>query len=97
MDIHEVPDAVNPTGIYIGVKTLQNDLDVYVPASYPNPPAGALLFPSVQAAHDYLLGFAIPTDKFARIHVAEPTQHSSSDCILASAVEADFVDRNAAR
>jgi hypothetical protein len=51
-------------------QTLQNDLDLYVPLTYPNPPAGAPKFATVQQAHDYLLAFAIPTDKFARIHVA---------------------------
>jgi hypothetical protein len=31
------------------------------------------LFPTIQAAHDYLLSFMIPTDKYARIHVAAGT------------------------
>jgi hypothetical protein len=46
MDIHQVPDDVNPTAIYIGVATLTNDLDVYVPMNYPSPPAGAPHYPS---------------------------------------------------
>jgi hypothetical protein len=66
MDIH---DSVDGNSIYIGVATLQNNLDLYVPATYPSPPPGALFFPSVQAAHDYLLGFVIPPDKFATIHI----------------------------
>jgi hypothetical protein len=48
--------------------TLQNDLDLYVPLTYPGQPPN-LCFPTVQAAHDHLLQYSIPTDKFARIHV----------------------------
>jgi hypothetical protein len=48
--------------------TLQNDLDLYVPSTYPGQPP-ELCFPTVQAAHDHLLQYSIPTDKFARIHV----------------------------
>lgn len=63
--------------IYIGVSTLKNDLDLYVPMTYVGAPAGALYFPTIQEAHDYLRQFVIPTDKFARIFVDKGTfQHS---------------------
>lgn len=68
MEIYDTPTA-DPTAIYIGVSTLHNDLDIYVPTNYPGVIDPKVLFPSVQAAHDYLLGFVIPPDKFARIHV----------------------------
>lgn len=61
--------------IYIGVSTLKQDLDLYVPLDYPNAPSQDVCFPSVQAAHDHLLQWLIPTDKFARIHVGPNILH----------------------
>lgn len=55
--------------IYIGVQTLMNDLDLYVPANYPGISDPKVLFPTIQAAHDHLLQYMIPTNKHARIHV----------------------------
>src|SRR5580765_908730 len=66
MDIHESADE---NSIYIGMNLLPNNVDLYVPMSYANPPSGAMLFPTIQAAHDYLLGFTIPPDKHATIHL----------------------------
>jgi hypothetical protein len=66
MDIH---DSADGNSVYVGIKQLQNNLDLYVPMTYPNPPTGALLFPTVQAAHDYLLTFVIPPAFQATIHV----------------------------
>jgi hypothetical protein len=67
MDIHEEDGG---SSIYIGTSVLANSVDLYVPLTYPSPPSGALLFPTIQAAHDYLLTFHIPADKFATIHLA---------------------------
>jgi hypothetical protein len=67
MDIHESADG---NSIYIGMNILPHNVDLYVPMNYPNPPTGALLFPTIQAAHDYLLQFTIPPDKRATIHLA---------------------------
>ena len=86
MEIYETPISPGGDAIYIGVKTLHNDLDVYVPPSYPNLPPGALTFATIQAAHDYLLSFTIPSDKFARIHVGPN--------ILSSAVTIQFTHPN---
>jgi len=86
MEIYETPISPGGDAIYIGIKTLHNDLDVYVPASYPNLPPGALTFPTVQQAHDYLIQFVIPPDKFARIHVGPN--------ILSSAVTIQFTHPN---
>jgi hypothetical protein len=58
--------------ITVAAKQLTQNVDLYVPASYVNPPPGTLpeqFFATIQAAHDYLLGFHIPSDKFATIHV----------------------------
>lgn len=70
MDIH---DSTDGNSVYVGISTLQNNLDIYVPLTYPGITDPAVLFPTVQAAHDYLLGFVIPPDKFATIHVAAGT------------------------
>lgn len=59
----------NPDTVYIGISTLKNNLDLYVPTNYPGISDPKVLFASVQAAHDYLLQFIIPADKFATIHV----------------------------
>ena len=67
MDIH---DSTDGQSIYIGMNVLAHSVDLYVPLNYPNPPAGGLLFPTIQAAHDYLLQFSIPPDKLAIIHIA---------------------------
>jgi hypothetical protein len=67
MDIHEAADE---NSIYIGMKVLPNNLDLYVPLTYPGISDPNVLFPTIQAAHDYLLSFMIPTDKYATIHVA---------------------------
>jgi hypothetical protein len=56
--------------ITFATNQLTVDVDLYVPLSYPSPPSGARLFATIQDAHDYLLTFTIPANKFARIHVA---------------------------
>jgi len=80
-NIFDFKRLVKGTGIYvidsgdrieIGVSTLKQNIDLYVPVTYASPPPGtdpSQLFPSIQAAHDYLLTFIIPPDKFATIHV----------------------------
>jgi hypothetical protein len=58
--------------ITVAAKQLMQNVDLYVPATYVNPPPGTLpeqFFATIQAAHDYLLGFHIPSDKIATIHV----------------------------
>jgi hypothetical protein len=72
MDIHDAPDD---NSVYVGIKTLQNNLDLYVPLTYPGITDPNVLFPTIQAAHDYLLQFVIPPSKFATIHVAAGTFH----------------------
>lgn len=74
MDIHEATDG---NSVYVGISTLKNNLDLYVPTSYPGIGDPNLLFPSIQAAHDYLLQFVIPTNRFATIHVDAGLIHSS--------------------
>lgn len=64
IELDEQPDRV-----VIAVKTLQVNVDVYVPANHPQCPDPSVGFPTVQAAHDYLLQFTIPTNRFATIHV----------------------------
>ena len=56
------------TKVTVRTKELQTNVDLYVPESYPGAPVGAR-FPTIQAAHDYLLAFRIPADKLATIHV----------------------------
>jgi hypothetical protein len=70
MDIH---DSTDGNSIYIGTSVLLNSVDLYVPLSYPGAPAGSLYFATIQAAHDYLLSFTIPPDKYATIHVYKGT------------------------
>jgi hypothetical protein len=69
----DIRDATDGNSIYIGIKTLAQNVDLYVPMNNPDAPAGhpEVLFPSVQAAHDYLLGSVIPPSLFATIHVHE--------------------------
>lgn len=71
MDIHYSPDG---NSIYIGTRTLQTNLDLYVPANNPDAPPSPppnTVFPTIQAAHDYLLQFTIPPQYQATIHVHE--------------------------
>ena len=79
-NVFQFKRAVEGTGIElveeadrvtIAVKTLANNLDLYVPANHPAIPPGhpEVGFATIQAAHDYLLQFTIPPDKFATIHV----------------------------
>lgn len=56
--------------VTIGQKTLQLDLDLYVPISHPNAPNQNVAFPTIQEAHDYLLQYFIPVNRTATIHVA---------------------------
>jgi hypothetical protein len=68
----ELVEDTPQTYITIGQKVLKQNLDLYVPATYQNPPAGTQpeqFFATIQAAHDYLLTFHIPADKLATIHV----------------------------
>lgn len=65
IEIIEEPDRAT-----IRAKILDVDLDVYVPLSYPGITDPKLLFPTIQAAHDYLMGYVIPTNRHARINVA---------------------------
>lgn len=68
-----ITEAADHSSITVGLPLLTRNLDLYVPLTYPNPPAGALLFPTIMDAHNYLLQFTIPTDKFAQIHVGPGT------------------------
>jgi len=61
-------DALHNT-ITIAQKQLTQNVDLYVPATYPGITDPTVLFPTIQAAHDYLLAFHIPSDKTATIHV----------------------------
>lgn len=65
IDIEETPDTIT-----IGQPMLKNNLDLYVPMNYPGITDPNVLFPTIQDAHNYLLKFMIPTDKYATIHVA---------------------------
>lgn len=65
----EIRDEPGGDAIYIGTSVLKNNIDLYVPLSYPGISDPNVLFPTIQAAHDYLLKFMIPTDKFATIHL----------------------------
>ena len=64
--------------ITIATKKLAVDLDLYVPQTYPGITDSNVLFPTVQAAHDYLLQFTIPPGRKATIHVAAGVFNSSS-------------------
>jgi hypothetical protein len=66
MEIHDEPGGDT---IYIGTSVLHNNLDLYVPETYPGITDPNVLFPTIQAAHDYLLQFHIPPDKLATIHL----------------------------
>ena len=62
--------------IIIETTTLTQNLDLYVPMNNPDvpptPPPNTV-FPTIQAAHDYLLQFTIPPQYTATIHVHEGT------------------------
>lgn len=66
MEVYEEPGG---DVIYIGRAVLHQNLDLYVPLTYQGITDPDVLFPTIQAAHDYLLGFGIPTNLVARIHV----------------------------
>jgi hypothetical protein len=70
IDLTETPDTVT-----IAIRTLQVDLDLYVPPTHPAAPGPEVCFPSIQAAHDHLLQYAIPSNRFARINVDGGTFH----------------------
>jgi hypothetical protein len=55
--------------ITVSTTQLTQNVDLYVPASHPQCPDPSVGFPTIQAAHDYLLGFRIPASKTATIHV----------------------------
>jgi len=55
--------------ITIAARQLTQNVDLYVPATYPGITDPTVLFPDIQSAHDYLLQFHIPADKTATIHV----------------------------
>jgi hypothetical protein len=69
MDIH---DSADGNSVYVGVKTLSVDLDVYVPAAHPNA-GNNPVFPTIQQAHDYLLQWRIPASRLARINIWKGT------------------------
>lgn len=66
----EIHDSTDGNSIYIGMNILPNNVDLYVPENYPGITDPDVLFPTIQAAHDYLLSFTIPPDKHATIHLA---------------------------
>ena len=79
-NVFQFKRAVEGTGIElletadrvtISLRTLAVNVDLYVPANHPAIPPGhpEVGFATIQAAHDYLLQFTIPPDKFATIHV----------------------------
>jgi len=57
------------TMITIGQSQLVQNFDLYVPTNHPRAPNPSVAFPSVQAAHDYLLQWVIPPSVTATIHV----------------------------
>lgn len=65
-----VTEDVAENVVTFATNQLTVSVDLYVPMNYPSPPPGALLFPTIQDAHTYLLGFRIPADKTATIHLA---------------------------
>jgi hypothetical protein len=69
----ELTEAADEHSIEIAARQLRNNVDLYVPEDHPDAPNHDVAFPSIQDAHDYLLGFRIPADKFATIHVYKGT------------------------
>jgi hypothetical protein len=65
----EIVEDPAETYLTIGAKVLGVDLDLYVPANHPNCPNPEVGFPSIQAAHDFLLQYRIPAGRVARINV----------------------------
>jgi hypothetical protein len=55
--------------ITIGLRTLEVDLDIYVPTTYAGMPAGAVTFDTIAEALDYLSNIQIPPERTATIHV----------------------------
>jgi hypothetical protein len=68
--------------IKIQVRQLETNVDLYVPESHPGAPNPDVAFPSIQAAHDYLLQFAIPSSKIATIHVYKGTFTSNTAILI---------------
>ena len=69
----DISEDVAQNIITIGKKNLKTNVDLYVPQNYPGITDPTVLFPTVQAAHDSLLQYAIPPDKFANIHLYNGT------------------------
>jgi hypothetical protein len=88
----ELDDQTNTDRVVISVKTLMNDVDVYVPVNHHSKPPGGLGFASIQEAHDYLKGFRIPSDKIARIHVDAGTFNNAPPAPGASAINFSHPD-----
>lgn len=65
----DITEDVDEELITISARQLKVDTDLYVPETYPGITDPNVLFPTVQAAHDYLLQFHIPANKVARINV----------------------------
>ena len=73
----ELIEDAGATYITIAQKRLKQNVDLYVPQTYPGISDPTVLFPTIQAAHDYLLSFVIPSDKIATIHVYSGTFNNS--------------------
>jgi hypothetical protein len=69
----ELIEDAGLTYITIAQKQLKVNVDLYVPASHPACPTPEQGFPTIQAAHDYLKQFVIPTNLTATIHVYSGT------------------------
>jgi hypothetical protein len=65
----EMIEDANEDKITIGVKTVNQNLDFYVPLTYPGITDPATLFPTIQAALDSVADVIIPANRSVTVHV----------------------------
>jgi hypothetical protein len=65
----KLTESSDGNSVEIAVKTVEADLDLYVPTSNPDAPSPDVAFPTIQAALDSVADLLIPADKFVTVHV----------------------------
>lgn len=65
----KLTEADDGNSVEIAVKTVEADLDLYVPTSNPEAPNPESAFPTIQAALDSVADLLIPTNRAVTVHV----------------------------
>jgi hypothetical protein len=65
----KLTESSDGNSVQIAVKTVETDLDLYVPTSNPEAPKPEVAFATIQAALDSVADLLIPSNRFVTIHV----------------------------